>query len=61
MLISSFYFAYVLGIGAMIYLGLRFLTHYRQLYYPKDIFQVIFNLGIATLTSFAMCQHHAYP
>ncbi len=51
MLISSFYFAYVLGIGAMLYLVLRFWTHYRRLYQPKDIFRVIFNLGLVTLTS----------
>lgn len=30
MLISSFYFAYILGIGAMLYLGLRFCLTYRQ-------------------------------
>lgn len=48
MLVSNYYLAYVLGIGAIIYLVLRVATHYRQtLNYP----QVLAKLAFATVTS----------
>ena len=48
MLVSNYYLAYVLGIGAFIYLVLRVLTHYRKsLDYPR----VFLKLSFATVTS----------
>lgn len=51
MLISSFYFAYVLGIGAMIYLVLRYLLYYQKLYTLKDTLKTLGTLALSTLVS----------
>ena len=48
MLISNYYFAFVLGIGAFIYLVLRVLTHYR----PKlNYLKTLGKLAFATVSS----------
>ena len=52
MLISSFYFAYVLGIGAMIYVALRFFLYYKKRYASfKEGALVFFNLVFAAVIS----------
>ena len=48
MLVSNYYLAYVLGIGAFIYLVLRVLTHYRQ---SLNYLHVLGKLAFATVTS----------
>lgn len=43
MLVSNYYLAYVVGIGAIIYLVLRVATHYRQtLHYGRVILKLLF-------------------
>lgn len=52
MLISSFYFAYILGIGAMLYLGLRFgLTYRKKIKTLKARIQLLSKLALATVIS----------
>lgn len=51
MLLSNYYFAFVLGIGAFIYLVLRFFIYYRQ---QKDWPKMIAKLALATILSLLM-------
>ncbi|WP_251546444.1 YfhO family protein [Limosilactobacillus caecicola] len=48
MLVSNYYLAYVLGIGAAIYLVLRVLTHYRK---TLNYSRTLLKLAFATVTS----------
>lgn len=48
MLVSNYYLAYVLGIGAIIFLVLRVATHYRK---KLDYLHVLGKLAFATVTS----------
>lgn len=49
MLINNFYFAYILGLGAMLYLGLRLLVDFKT---PKHYFKLFTKLAGATVISF---------
>lgn len=48
MLVSNYYLAFVLGIGALVYLILRVLTHYRT---RLDYLKTLGKLSFATITS----------
>ncbi|MBZ2405592.1 YfhO family protein [Liquorilactobacillus hordei] len=48
MLFSNFYFAYILGFGALLYLILRYLLTYRK---KINFFKTLFNLGLSTAIS----------
>lgn len=48
MLVSNYYLAFVLGIGALVYLVLRVLTHYRT---KLDYLRTLGKLSFATVTS----------
>ncbi|KRN90361.1 membrane protein [Ligilactobacillus ceti DSM 22408] len=53
MLISNFYFAYMLGIGAMVYVVLRYLFYYRK--DPQfKLLKTLFTLAWATIGSLAL-------
>lgn len=49
MLINNFYFAYILGLGAILYLGLRLLVDFKT---PKNYFKLFAKLAGATILSF---------
>ncbi len=51
MLFSNFYFAYILGFGALLYLGLRYLITYRK---KIGFFKTFFKLGLSTIISLSI-------